>query len=78
MLESESHQLTKVGGGCHYEFVQSIAAKNEDQQLLPRAEDMLVIAEQAFQRQQFVRAEEAQPVYLRDSVAWKKRQRIRK
>lgn len=78
LLESESHQLTKVGGGCHYEFVQSIAAKNEDQQLLPRAEDMLVIAEQAFQRQQFVRAEEAQPVYLRDSVAWKKRQRIRK
>ncbi|MGH1371975.1 MAG: tRNA (adenosine(37)-N6)-threonylcarbamoyltransferase complex dimerization subunit type 1 TsaB [Cellvibrionaceae bacterium] len=77
LIEVTSDQLTKVGGGCHYEFLQSLMAKNEDQQLLPRAEDMLVIAQQAYQNKQYIKAEEAQPVYLRDSVAWKKRQRIR-
>ncbi len=70
-------RLTKIGAGCHYEFLQTVTAKNEDQQILPRAEDMLVIAEQEFQSKKFISAEEAQPVYLRNSVAWKKRQRIR-
>lgn len=77
LTDFPSSKLTKVGLGCHYEFLQSIAAVNEQQQLVPRAEDMLLIAEQAFKDGLAVDAAEAQPVYLRNSVAWKKRQRIR-
>lgn len=77
LAELKQEKFTKVGAGCHYEHLQSIAAAHEDQELLPRAEDMLVIAEKAFDNQQFVAAEEARPVYLRNSVAWKKRERIR-
>lgn len=77
LAELNQARFTKVGAGCHYEYIQSIVATHEDQELLPRAEDMLVIAEQAFGNQQFVAAEDARPVYLRNSVAWKKRERIR-
>ncbi len=72
-----SSKLTKVGVGCHYESLQSILVAHEQQQLLPRAEDMLLIAEQAFKDGLAVDAAQTQPVYLRNSIAWKKRQRIR-
>lgn len=40
--------------------------------LYPEAEDMLLLAHHAFERGEAVDAEHASPVYLRDTVAWKK------
>ncbi len=40
--------------------------------LYPEAEDMLVLAQFAYQRGELLSAENATPVYLRDTVTWKK------
>ncbi|MDD1783022.1 tRNA (adenosine(37)-N6)-threonylcarbamoyltransferase complex dimerization subunit type 1 TsaB [Enterovibrio sp. ZSDZ35] len=40
--------------------------------LYPESEDMLILAHHAFERGEAVDAENASPVYLRDTVAWKK------
>tara|TARA_B100000446_G_scaffold46105_4_gene42244 strand:- start:33991 stop:34575 length:585 start_codon:yes stop_codon:yes gene_type:complete len=78
ILDVPAAKLIKVGAGCHYEAVQAIDTRHEDQALLARAEDMLILADAAFAQGEFVAAEDTQPVYLRDSVAWKKRERIRR
>lgn len=72
-----AQKLVKVGAGCHYPELKSISAATEDTSLLPRAEYMLELAQSALEQGQVDAAENTQPVYLRDSVAWKKRQRIR-
>ncbi len=72
-----SNSLVKVGAGCHYQPIQEIPADLEDITLLPRAEHMLVLADKDWQSGRTLSAENTQPVYLRDSVAWKKRKRIR-
>lgn len=77
LSETPVAKLIKIGAGCHYSYLQSIDASREEQAFLPRAEDMLPIAEKALLAGEAIRAEDAQPVYLRDSVAWKKRERIR-
>lgn len=43
-----------------------------EQVLLPSAQDMLTLATPAWQQQQFVAAELAEPVYVRDEVTWQK------
>lgn len=70
-------ELIKVGEGCHYPPLAAIATRSEDHALLPRAEHMLGLARAAWEQGQTETAENTQPVYLRDTVAWKKRQRIR-
>lgn len=40
--------------------------------LYPESQDMLILAQHAFIRGEGVQAQDAQPVYLRDTVAWKK------
>lgn len=72
-----AHNLIKVGPGCHYPALTQIQALSEDRALLPRAECMLTLAQAAWEQGKTETAEHTQPVYLRDSVAWKKRQRIR-
>lgn len=44
----------------------------DGEMLLPAAEDMLPIARQLFAAQKYVAVEQAEPVYLRNEVAWKK------
>jgi tRNA threonylcarbamoyladenosine biosynthesis protein TsaB len=44
----------------------------DGEMLLPTAEDMLPIARQLFAAQKWVSVEQAEPVYLRNEVAWKK------
>lgn len=73
----DAGELLKVGEGCHYLPLAAIAARLEDQTLLPRAEHMLGLADTAWAQGHTETAENTQPVYLRDNVAWKKRQRIR-
>ncbi len=78
LVDVPASKLTKVGPGCHYPPLQEMDACQVDQDLMARAEDMLILANVAFDQGEFVAAEDTQPVYLRDSVAWKKRERIRK
>lgn len=40
--------------------------------LYPSAQDMLTLAQVAFKEGRFVSAEQAEPVYVRDEVSWKK------
>lgn len=40
--------------------------------LYPQAQDMVVLAKQAFEQGHTVAVEDSSPVYLRDTVAWKK------
>lgn len=47
-------------------------ALTDGEMLLPAAEDMLPIARQLFAAQKYVSVEQAEPVYLRNEVAWKK------
>lgn len=77
LVGTHVEHLVKVGPGCHYPALVSVRASHEDLELLPRAEHMLDVALQALRAGQTQRAEETQPVYLRDSVAWQKRKRIR-
>ncbi len=44
----------------------------DGEMLLPTAEDMLPIARQLFAAQKWVAVEQAEPVYLRNEVTWKK------
>ena len=44
----------------------------EGETTLPAAEDMLPIARRLFTEQRTVAVEHAEPVYLRNEVAWKK------
>ncbi len=40
--------------------------------LLPYAQDLIVIANQKWQRQEFINVEDVEPTYLRNEVTWKK------
>lgn len=66
-----------VGPGWHYPATQSLDAKALFLDRHPHAADMALIAATKFASGQVVSALDAQPVYLRDSVSWQKRQRIR-
>lgn len=66
-----------IGPGWHYPGMQSLAPEAAILNVYPHAEDMALLAEPRFAQGQGVSALNAQPVYLRDSVSWQKRQRIR-
>jgi tRNA threonylcarbamoyladenosine biosynthesis protein TsaB len=63
-----------VGTGWDaYEELLSLKNNPESPEILfPHAEAMLAIGEAAFKRGEGVSAEDAQPVYVRDTVSWKK------
>lgn len=66
-----------VGEG--WQFAERIPYQPDyiDTDLLPEAVDMLTLAQQLFAKGQAVPIDTVQPVYLRDRVSWKKRQRLR-
>lgn len=69
-----------VGPGWHYPAMQALKANGKIDGGLdvhPHAENMALIAARLFAAGHTLSALEAQPVYLRDSVSWQKRQRIR-
>lgn len=66
-----------VGPGWHYPSLQALECGRRELDLQPNAENMALIAVRLFAAGKTVSALEAQPVYLRDSVSWQKRQRIR-
>lgn len=66
-----------IGPGWHYPTIQALNPQFVDLNVHPHAENMALIAAELLADGQVVSALDAQPVYLRDSVSWQKRQRIR-
>lgn len=62
------------GSGWLYEsrFVLAHSPNEIHVDAYPRAQAILKLATRAYERGEFVNADQAQPVYLRDSVAWQK------
>lgn len=70
-------QFLPIGPGWHYPGMQSLAFEAAVLAIYPHAENIALLAEPRFLQGQGISAFDAQPVYLRDSVSWQKRQRIR-
>jgi tRNA threonylcarbamoyladenosine biosynthesis protein TsaB len=66
-----------VGPGWHYPAMQSLAPQSVELDVHPRAEEMALIAARLWAEGKAIDVLDAEPVYLRDSVSWQKRQRIR-
>jgi len=76
-LELQPDNYFAVGSGWRYlddmsEQVRSSVTLAEDT-YYPSAQDMLILAERDFKQGKAVPAEQAIPVYLRDEIAWKKK-----
>lgn len=69
--------LVGIGPGWHYPAMQGLATEAVHLEFHPHAYDIAALACDAFVRGETVSALDAEPVYLRDKVSWKKRQRIR-
>jgi tRNA threonylcarbamoyladenosine biosynthesis protein TsaB len=70
-------QFIAIGPGWHYADLQTIVPNQVVQDAHPNAKDILNLAVDAFRQSKSISILDAQPVYLRDSVSWKKRERIR-
>jgi tRNA threonylcarbamoyladenosine biosynthesis protein TsaB len=70
-------EFVGIGPGWHYPAIQLLNPARQFLDIHPHAENMALIAAAKFAAGETVSALEAQPVYLRDSVSWQKRQRIR-
>ena len=73
--ESDGHTWAQAGTGwdAYQEAMSALPIEREATDVLfPEAQDIVVLAEQAFLAGKTVSPEEASPVYLRDKVAWKK------
>ena len=67
-----------VGAGWHYPELRALSPTWQRDDVYPEARWMLPSAVAAWERGEAVAAEQAQPVYLRDTISWKKRERIRR
>jgi len=76
-LQLENGTYLAVGSGWRYLEDMSDAVRSAvtvaSETYYPSAVDMLVLAESDWQKGKAVSAEQALPVYLRDEVAWKKK-----
>jgi len=70
-------QFIAIGAGWHYADLEIIAPQRVVLDVHPKAKDIVALAVAAFKRNEQISIVDAQPVYLRDSVSWQKRQRIR-
>jgi tRNA threonylcarbamoyladenosine biosynthesis protein TsaB len=66
-----------VGPGWHYPAMQALAPSSMLMDAYPRAEEMVLIAATLWEQGAAINVLDAEPVYLRDSISWQKRQRIR-
>ncbi len=76
-IMAQQGQFLGIGSGWHYPAMQSLDPARQFLDIHPHAENMALIAAAKFAAGETLSALDAQPVYLRDSVSWKKRQRIR-
>lgn len=77
IIQSLAERFVAVGPGWHYPAMQVLAASTIVVDAQPQAEDMALIAAQVWSAGGAIDVLNAQPVYLRDTISWQKRQRIR-
>ena len=77
IVQSLDKKFIAIGPGWHYADLQTIAPTQLVQNVYPNAKDILSLALDVFAQGKSMSILDAQPVYLRDSVSWKKRERIR-
>ncbi len=77
ILMNLNKKFVAVGPGWHYADLQPIIPETLVLDVHPNAQYILPFALEAFQGGQIQSIFEAQPVYLRDTVSWQKRHRIR-
>ena len=77
IVQELNKQFIAIGPGWHYADLQTIVPNQVVQDAHPNAKDILSLALDAFRQGKCISILDAQPVYLRDSVSWKKRERIR-
>ena len=78
VIQPLAGQFIAVGPGWHYPAMQALAPSTIVVDAQPHAEDMALIAAQVWSAGGAIDVLDAQPVYLRDTISWQKRQRIRK
>jgi tRNA threonylcarbamoyladenosine biosynthesis protein TsaB len=66
-----------VGPGWHYPALQALKPGSLILDVHPSSEDIALIAAQLWDEGKTLNVLDAEPVYLRDTVSWQKRQRIR-
>ena len=74
---NRSSVVIVVGDGWNYSDRISLEPTIVDATLMPEAQDILTIATPLIQAGKAVPVEQASPIYLRDKITWKKRQRLR-
>ena len=77
VVQSLNEQFIAVGSGWHYPAMQSLGASTIVLDAQPKAEDIALIASRILAAGGAMNVLDAQPVYLRDTISWQKRQRIR-
>lgn len=73
----DSAKLCVVGDGWNYADRLSLKPAQIHQEYYPDAVAVLAIASQRYKAGEIESIENVQPVYLRDKITWKKRQRLR-
>ena len=76
-LRTLKQQYIALGPGWHYADLTSVRPVQVILDAHPNAEDIVRIAAEKYARGESIPVMNAEPVYLRDSVSWQKRQRIR-
>lgn len=74
---AEGFPTVVVGDGWRYADRISLQATTVETSLLPDAQDVLTLASPLFKAGKALPVEQVSPVYLRDKITWKKRQRLR-
>lgn len=69
--------LDGAGPGWHYPSLQGVQPHHLEQEAYPDAQDIARLAFEVYQQGGAVSVRDAQPEYIRDTVSWKKRTRIR-
>lgn len=76
-LQKDGAGLVGIGSGWNYTALTGLHPVVLEVGVHPDAQYIALIAERALANNQAIDVMDAQPVYLRDSVSWQKRQRIR-
>jgi tRNA threonylcarbamoyladenosine biosynthesis protein TsaB len=78
-MTSDKHEvICGIGSGWNYSLFLDIPGVNVDKNFSPLAYDIADLALVAYKKGESINPLEAEPIYLRNEISWKKRQRIRK
>lgn len=84
LLDGREQNAPLIGVGNGWQYEPELRGQDDVlrlhtcyQTIEPDAEDILSLAERAFQQGQISAIENVEPLYLRNTISWKKRQRLR-